>query len=53
MNYLFGIGNVTVMPGGLVISWPLRVRDYYNYEVEIRFPVKPYTEYSTGRATQR
>ena len=40
---------MTVMPGGLVIPWPLRVPDYYNYElVEIRFPVKLYTSsYST------
>ena len=32
---------MTVIPGGFVISRPLRVADYYNYEVEIRFPVNP------------
>ena len=40
MNYLFGIRNMTVMPGCSVISRTLRVADYYNYEVEIRFPVR-------------
>ena len=44
MNCLLGICNMTVIiPGGFVISWPLRVPGHYNYEVEIRFPEKPYT----------
>ena len=41
MNCLLGICNMTVIiPGGFVISWPLRVPGHYNYEVEIRFPEK-------------
>ena len=40
MNRLCGIYIMTVIPGGFVISWPLRVADYYNYEEEIRFPEK-------------